>query len=414
MRQLPLSIHNSIVVATVARRWICHAPASVASRADATAIPLTGPSHRRPRLEMPSNHAGQSVGGFWADSPCFGGGAYGHLSRAGALLASVTVMCLLAGGCSAFPDAMHQAQLHNPFPQLSRVAVLPFYNQSADPTIDQDKIALHYYNELQRVPGFEVMPVGAAKVLAHANGSQPQTGEDFQQLARQLGVDAVVVGSVTEYSPYYPPRIGLAVRWYAANPGFHPIPPGYGLPWGTAEEEFIPESVVFEAEYTLAREQLKTQSPLISSEQPANQLRAAQHEELPTPEPEASREPALLPTAEGLVQTPDQLPPEWPDPRGFIPPSPKPVRPKLIPQSEPVLSLTRIYHGNDADFTSRLEEYYYFRDEARFGGWQAYLERSEDFIRFCCYLHIDELLSARGGAGKSRVVLRWPIDRYER
>ena len=30
-----------------------------------------------------------------------------------------------------------------------------------------------------------------------------------------------IVGAVTDYSPYYPPRMGLAVNWYAANPGFH-------------------------------------------------------------------------------------------------------------------------------------------------------------------------------------------------
>ncbi len=78
------------------------------------------------------------------------------------------------------------------------------------------------------------------------------------------------------------------------------------------------------------------------------------------------------------------------------------------------MSLTRVYHGNDSDFTTRLANYYYFRDDARFGGWQSYLQRSEDFIRFCCHLHITELLAARGGAGKTRVVWRWPIGRYER
>ena len=62
-------------------------------------------------------------------------------------------------------------------------------------------------------------------------------------------------------SPYYPPRMGLAVDWYAANPSFHPIPAGYGLPWGRAEEEFIPSTLVQEAEFALAREQLKTQTP---------------------------------------------------------------------------------------------------------------------------------------------------------
>jgi hypothetical protein len=97
----------------------------------------------------------------------------------------------------------------------------------------------------------------------------------------------------------------------------------------------------------------------------------------------------------------------------LVPPPPSPTRPPLTPQAEPVLRHTRLYEGNDTDFTRRLASYYYLRDEARFGGWQGYLQRSEDFIRFCCYLHITEMLAARGGAGKTRVVWRWPIDRYE-
>jgi len=68
---------------------------------------------------------------------------------------------------------------------------------------------------------------------------------------------------------------------------------------------------------------------------------------------------------------------------------------------------TRIYSGNDGDFTQALASYYHFRDDARFGGWQNYLQRSDDFIRFCCHKHIAEMLSARGGAGETRVVYSW-------
>ena len=75
------------------------------------------------------------------------------------------------------------------------------------------------------------------------------------------------------------------------------------------------------------------------------------------------------------------------------------------------MSHTAIYNGNSADFTDALASYYFFRDEARFGGWEGYLQRSDDFIRFCCHLHISEMLSARGGAGETRVVWRWPARR---
>jgi hypothetical protein len=324
------------------------------------------------------------------------------------------ILLFPAAGCSAIPDIAHEPQFHNPFPQLHRVAVLPFYNQSADPTVDQEKIALAYYNELQQIPGFEVVPVGVSSQVLAVMG-EPRSAAEFQELARRMGVDAVVVGSVTEFTPYYPPRMGLSVRWYAANPGFHPIPPGYGLPWGKAGEEYIPDSFVFDAEFALAVEQLKTQSPDASCGAPAElPVALVDGEEetdspAPIPEPEQPLPPALPPEV-----APAELPADWPDPGGFIPPAPSPTRPVCLPQHEPVLRHTRLYHGNDADFTEQLAKYYYFRDDARSDNWQGYLQRSEDFIRFCCYLHITEMLAARGGAGKTRVVWRWPIGRYER
>ena len=67
--------------------------------------------------------------------------------------------------------------------------------------------------------------------------------------------------------------------------------------------------------------------------------------------------------------------------------------------------------ASDMEFTEALSSYYFFRDDARIGGWQSYLQRSDDFIRFCCHMHISEMLSARGGAGETRVVWRWPTIR---
>src|SRR5690606_26940501 len=45
--------------------------------------------------------------------------------------------CCLLSGCALIPDISEQPQYHNPFPQLSRVAVLPFNNLSDEPTLDQ-------------------------------------------------------------------------------------------------------------------------------------------------------------------------------------------------------------------------------------------------------------------------------------
>jgi hypothetical protein len=348
-----------------------------------------------------------------------------QIHRRALLFLTVACCALAVTGCQIFPDKLHQPIYHNPFPQLHKVAVLPFYNQSAEPTVDGEAIAMAYYNELQTIPGFEVMPVGVAKRLLEASGIEPRSSQDFQRLARLMNVDAVIIGSVTEFSPYYPPRLGLAVDWYAANPSFHPIPSGYGLPWGTSEEEYIPSALVQEAEFALAKEQLNTQTPEIPPEEITErpEVTPAAHDEggakvlrrdagkIP---PARSKASERSPVPEIAAESPTDLPADWPDPRGFIPPAPAPKKPAPRPQYDPIITHTRIYHGHDAEFTQRLENYFYFRDDARFGGWEGYLQRPEDFARFCCHMHVTETLAARGGAGESRVVYRWPLRRYER
>jgi hypothetical protein len=349
------------------------------------------------------------------------------------MLRLVTILgCLSLTGCEMMPAIYHKPQLHNPFPQLSRVAVAPFFNMSTEPTLDCEKVTLAYYNELQTVPGFEVVPVALVEKAMMATKNNLRNPEDARRLAQHLDVDAIVIGGVTDYSPYYPPRFGLKVSWYTANPGFHPIPPGYGLPWGTRDEKDIPGPLVFEAEMAIAKAQMKTQTPAQPvtpvAEPPRRRDAEPPSPPLPgdaqsTPPKGGAKEGDGVKPVDYTVEadanvttstnpaTETALPKDWPDPKGFIPPGPRSTPPPYQPSKDPVLRHVRIYNGNDEDFTAALSNYYALRDEARFGGWQGYLQRSDDFIRFCCHMHISEMLSARGGAGESKVVWRWPYIR---
>ncbi|HEX4412797.1 MAG TPA: hypothetical protein VH107_04155, partial [Lacipirellulaceae bacterium] len=138
--------------------------------------------------------------------------------------------CMLVvgdGGCALIvPDVSHEPVIHNPFPQLSKVAVAPFFNLSDEKTVDGRKFALAYFAELQSIQGFEVVPLGVTEEAIIAHRVDLSKPSEARRLANILGVDAVVIGSVTDYTPYYPPRCGLRVEWYAANPGFHEIPAG--------------------------------------------------------------------------------------------------------------------------------------------------------------------------------------------
>ncbi len=345
------------------------------------------------------------------------------------------LLLLACCGCSLFPQVRHEPTLHNPFPQLKQVAVLPFYNQSESPTVDGEAVALGYYAELQAIPGFEVLPIGVARNLwlefARTYG-EPRTGQEFQRLAQFMGVEAVVVGAVTDFDAYYPPRMAMTVHWYAANPGFHPVPAGYGLPWGTRAEKRIPRRIVEEAEFELAREQLATQTPLPlpvptdeSSVVAASETSLAPDQDTSLdqesaisgvnspPETWSEDEIAEMNVVGSGIESLGALPPQWPDPTGLIPNPPSPTAPVLLPQTKPVLTHTRIYRGDDAYFTDRLSDFVGNEDDARIGGWQSYLNRSDDFIRFCCHLHLAEMLESRGGADQSDLILRWPIGRYK-
>jgi hypothetical protein len=422
----------------------------------------------------------------------------------------------LSSGCSIIlPEVSTMPVVHNPFPQLSRVAVTPFANLSDEPKVDGRQFALAYFAELQAVPGFEVVPLGVVEEIMIQERIALNDPRDVRRLGQLLGVDAVVVGAVTDYSPYYPPRCGMRVEWYATNPGFHKIPAGYGLPWGTPDEEYIPQKVVFDAEMALARAQMETQSPVCPDDAPPAMplieasplIRPAPHEteamQVPIPDeprppengtnrrddlfdesgsahnrngrhgtaasnavdqgarssdgfdienedvddplnqthyvdvnyddstwrpqrqaaykvPVVAEQAALAPDAiatDGVIDRgiqnnlASQLPPDWPDPHAFIPPGPSPVRPECIENYGPVMTHTRIFLGHDPEFTAALAAYVDFRDDARFGGWRSYLERPDDFIRFCCHLHISEMLSARGGATETRVVRHWSNSR---
>lgn len=319
--------------------------------------------------------------------------------------ATLIGLLLAVCGCETLPEEAHLPVIRNPFPQLRRVAVAPFFNQSDEPTVDGRRFALAYYNELQATPGFEAVPVNVViEAIRHHRIRLDQPSE-ARRLAQVLGVDAVLIGSVTEYSPYYPPRLGLQMEWWAANPAFAPIPPGYGLPWGTSEEEYIPEPLIYEAELAKARAQLKAQTPPIESET--------------SPAAPATNEPELLPVP---PEVPDGASPDNPQQAAHVQPivasrtgvttGPlETIGENSPPKNMPVIRETRIYHGNDRDFTTALSTYAFFRNDARYGGWEAYLQRSDDFIRFCCRMHISETLSARGGAAKTRVAWLWLHDR---
>ena len=148
------------------------------------------------------------------------------------LPAVVLALLSVLPGC-----AVVDVGVRNPVPGLETVAVVPFFNLSQERLVDGREFALAYYSELQKVPGFEVIPVGVAERAMLENGLTMENPDDALHLARILGVDAVVVGAVTDYDPYSP-RVGLKVAWYSPKQWlFLPNAPEKGIGLTAAIEQ---------------------------------------------------------------------------------------------------------------------------------------------------------------------------------
>ena len=77
------------------------------------------------------------------------------------------ILTLSLSGCSLWPHTARLPLLHNPYPQLSKIAIVPFFNQSNEKTVDGRQFALAYFNELQLIPGYEVVPLGVVEGAIH-------------------------------------------------------------------------------------------------------------------------------------------------------------------------------------------------------------------------------------------------------
>jgi hypothetical protein len=469
----------------------------------------------------------------------------------------VVLAAVLAPGC-----AVVQIGVTNPIPGLTTVAVAPFLNLSAERATDGRRFALAYATELQKVPGFEVIPVGVTETAMIDAKVDLNDVDEVLKLAKVLRVDAVVVGAVTDYSPYYPPRIGLQVNWYSPRawafyPGIQTEPAArqqlqdwdkkrlddYHENQRRMEENCAPETPFWQRMYngfkrlpgvrniygepSLALNRpmgsgslvWRAQSPSLGTDSPygsqipspyagapgpltkiahyqeSNATQEVIQSSLSIPNPLGVESPQKLvpvpgsedpgdddsdgddPDApEGQAKRPRHpLPPPpgpprrtppggrdlsrfgdgSPDPlsepfgpeRSFLPPlpgfpsgplpepmpldsgppkvpvrnaclaplppqpnpfnAPQPIQPWQLNPRLPLMSYTRIFDGSDGELVAALRDYVELNGDLRSGGWEEYLHRTDDFIRFASYRMILEMLSLHGGEGKHRLVLKF-------
>ena len=179
----------------------------------------------------------------------------------------LTLLGLALTGCEVMPVTRYKPTLHNPFMEMRSVAVVPFADLTGNAVkVDGREFARHFALELQRVPGFRVV---ANKIVEDTMWEYEihkfESVDDVRYLAELLKVDVVVIGKIHHFNMSYPPLTKFETEWYHVNPYMHPIVEGYGLPWGTEFERFIPDKIVHLSEMNLAEAQIKTQTPVFET-----------------------------------------------------------------------------------------------------------------------------------------------------
>jgi hypothetical protein len=285
----------------------------------------------------------------------------------------LAALCCALAGC-----VMFEVAVTNPVAGLTTVAVAPFFNLSEERSVDGRRFAQAYFTELQKTPGFQVLPVGVVEQAIHDHQLEMNDPVDALRLAQILGVDAVVVGAVTDYSPYYPPRLGLQVSWYSPRPWtFFP---------GVPTEEW-------------ARDLVKPRPwwQRLGSHRSKVHMGPAPGSDCDT----AVRGQSAEADATDLQNLPAFEPlPQARAANGALPAA-------VFDPRQPLMSYTRMFDGADPKLTARLRDYIELHGDLRSGGWEAYLHRSEDFIRFTAHIMVVEMLQLHGGEAKRRVVLKF-------
>lgn len=123
---------------------------------------------------------------------------------------------LVGAGCTS--GSSDKWLFRNPyFPEKWTLAVVPFTNLSGSDALDTDAVTDEFYTELQQIgddSGIQVIPYNRVLSAMHRLQIEKLNESDVTALAETLGVDAIIVGTISRYDPYPPPLVGMIVQLY--------------------------------------------------------------------------------------------------------------------------------------------------------------------------------------------------------
>lgn len=134
----------------------------------------------------------------------------------------LTIVVALAAGCASKPELIAPRVHVAPYNTVhgdALWAVAPLRNESGTSLVDELAVSDEIVSAIAQVRGIRCLPLNRTIAAMRAlELTSLDTPDDLKRLAVELGVDGLVVGSVTAYDPYDPPTLGLALALYS-RPG---------------------------------------------------------------------------------------------------------------------------------------------------------------------------------------------------
>ncbi|MCH2134444.1 MAG: hypothetical protein MK116_11915 [Phycisphaerales bacterium] len=136
----------------------------------------------------------------------------------GSLRLSMLAALLLLGACQGSQGLHRPDRLVAPYGQTALWAIAPLVNESGTTAADTIRITDLLTEELQQVQGINTVPVTRTLAVMHRlRMSAVTTIDDARSLMDTLGVDGLIVGTVTAWDPYTPPTLGLALQLFVQH-----------------------------------------------------------------------------------------------------------------------------------------------------------------------------------------------------
>lgn len=149
----------------------------------------------------------------------------------GLALACAVGATLWLGGCAGKKDTLvAPAVTGSPYDASGGEVlwgVVPLRNESGTTLADTLLISDAVVAAVEEVRGVRALPVNRTIAAMRALGmSELDSPAEVRRLAEAMGVDGIIVGTITAYDPYHPPTLGLALALYARPGRMEPVGTG--------------------------------------------------------------------------------------------------------------------------------------------------------------------------------------------